>query len=277
MIKSPITFILLAYNEEHRLRYAVESLIEFGPVLVLDGGSTDRTESIARELGAMFLRRPPSTRAASETQENFDFALTHTKTDWIYWGYVDNIAPRSLVQKLCEIARDNHYKKVHIPLFTYLWGNTKHYAQKSHIPALFHKDYIDFTNNHIHSMGTFTGGAKEILILPSVEKYALRHFSTYNESKYVAGYMRYAEEEAAQKYGRGERFSVIKLLAAMARYMWIYRRAFKSPRLGLLVALNMAFGRLMTYTRLYELEHGITLESIEDAYARKKEEVLKEK
>ena len=85
---------------------------------------------------------------------------------------------------------------------------------------------------------------------------------------------RYAEEEAQQKFKDGERFSVVKLFAAMLRYMWIYRRTFKTSQLGILIMLNMAFGRLMTYTRLYEYEHGITLESVEHAYSLEKEKLL---
>jgi hypothetical protein len=177
---------------------------------------------------------------------------------------------------MVRIASENHFKKVNLPLFTYLWGETGHVSQKSHLAALFHKDYIDFDNNQIHSFGKFLGRDDEVLTLLSTPDFALRHFSTYNVAKYVAGYMRYGEEEARQKFERGERFSLVKLFAAMMRYLWIYRRSLRSPRLGILIMLNMAFGRLMTYTRLYEYEHDITLDSIEDNYSRKKKQILKD-
>lgn len=270
-----ITFILFTYNEEKRVAYAIKNFIKYGPVILMDGGSTDRTKEIAEGLGAKFFSRPASTRTAVETTTNLNFIKEHIDTDWIYWGYCDNTAPKSLVEEMCNVAERNHYKKVNLPLFTYLWGNIDNYAQKSHLPALFHKDYVSFDNNQIHSFGRFRGSEEEILTLPSTEAMSLKHFSTYNEAKYVAGYMRYGEEEARQKFDQGERFSMVKLLAAMARYMWIYRLSLKSPRLGFLIMLNMAFGRLMTYTRLYEYEHGITLDSIEQNYSRKKEEMLK--
>lgn len=274
MSTRPITFILFTYNEEKRIAYAVRNFITHGPVLILDGGSTDRTQEIAEELGATFLRRPESARAAVETQTNLDFIRQHIDTDWIYWGYCDNTAPKTLVEEMCRIASEDRYKKINLPLYTYLWGETDYPAQKSSIPALFHAEYIDFTNNPIHSFGRFLGSEDEVHTLPSTPAFALRHFSTYNVAKYVAGYMRYGEEEARQKFEHGEAFRTIKLLAAMIRYMWIYRRAFRSPRLGLLIALNMAFGRLMTYTRLYEYENGITLDSIEQSYSKKKEQIL---
>ncbi len=271
-----ITFVLFTYNEEKRVSYAIKNFIKYGPVILMDGGSTDRTKQIAESLGAQFLTRPANSRAAVETTTNLNFIKEHSDNDWIYWGYCDNIAPKTLVEEMCKIAKENRFKKVNVPLFTYLWGETAHVAQKSHLPALFHKDFIDFENNPIHSFGRFLGTDEEIFTLPSTPALALRHFSTYNESKYVAGYMRYGEEEARQKFERGERFSILKTLAAMLRYMWIYRRALRSPRLGFLIMLNMAFGRLMTYTRLYEYEHGITLDSIEGNYSRKKETILQD-
>jgi len=273
---SNITFILFTYNEEKRIGYAVRNFIKYGQVLLLDGGSEDKTREIAEGLGAVFLERPKSIRAAVETKENLDFIKSHIETDWVYWGYCDNIAPKTLVEEMLRVTKEARFKKVNLPLFTYLWGETEHVAQKSYLPALFHKDYIDFSHNPIHSFGRFLGTNDEVLTLLATPSFALRHFSTYNETKYVAGYMRYGEEEARQKFERGERFSTLKLLAAMVRYMWIYRRALKNPKLGLLIMLNMAFGRLMTYTRLYEYENDITLDSIEDSYGRKKEQILKD-
>jgi hypothetical protein len=175
---------------------------------------------------------------------------------------------------MVEIASENKIKKVNIPLYTYLWGKTDYVSQKSYIAALFHKDYVDFDDNPIHSFGKFLGKEDEVLTLSSTLSLALRHFSTYDVTKYVSGYMRYGNEEAKQKFERGEHFSTLKLLAAMMRYMWIYRRALRSPRLGFLIMLNMAFGRLMTYTRLYEYQHDITLDTIEDTYSKAKEKIL---
>jgi glycosyltransferase involved in cell wall biosynthesis len=271
-MKNTVTFILFCYNEEKRIAHAIRCFKDYGPIILMDGGSTDRTREIAEGLGATFLSRPESLNPSVETEVNLDFIKAHTDTPWIYWGYVDNIAPRSLVEKLVAVAKEGTYKRVLAPLYTYLWGNTDHYAQRSYILAAFHRDYMDFKNNPIHSMGRFAGQPEEDLRLPDTDQFALRHFSTYNESKFVSGYMRYAEQEAMVKFKSGERFSVLKLLAAMLRYIWIYRRSLRSPRLGILIMLNMAFGRLMTYTRLYELEHDLTLETIEDNYSRKKEE-----
>lgn len=275
-MKKTVSFVILAYNEEKRIENVIKNFVEYGEVIILDGGSTDNTKAICEQLGAKYYLRPETKKIQIENAENFSFIRETINTDWIYWGHADYLAPKTLVEKMVEISQQDKIKTVSIPLYTYLWGETDFPTAKTHTSMFFHKDFRDFSGNRIHYQGSFTGTPEQLLVLPNQPAYALRHFSVYNESKYVAGYMRYGEEEARQKFEHGEHFSAIKLLAAMVRYMWIYRRSLRSPKLGLLIMLNMAFGRLMTYTRLYEYEHGITLDSIEQNYSRKKEEILKE-
>lgn len=270
-----ISFVLFTYNEEKRIACAVRNFIKYGNVYVFDGGSTDKTQEISEQLGAKFYLRPLNKKPQVETQENFDFIKSKINTDWIYWGYVDNIAPKSLIDKLLSISFQDKIKMVLIPLYTYLWGNTRYYAQKGYSPMFFHKDYLDFSNNGIHGMGKFTGNKNEIYKLPNKSEFALVHFSVYNISKFVQGHLKYAEEEAVSKIKEGKKFSLIRMLAAMVRYCGIYGRiGYKNGVLGLIIMLSYAFSRFMVYVRLYELENDITLESIEKNYSIVKEQIL---
>ncbi len=271
---SPITFILFAYNEEKRIAFAIRNLIPYGPVLVLDGGSTDSTRQIVESLGASFHSRPPSDKPNVETQQNFEFVKSLIQTDWIYWGYVDNMVPKALLEKMIEIAMENKFKKVVLPMRTFLWGNIEHPVLESHAPMLFHKDFTTFVDNHIHGMGQFTGTADQVLTLPITDEYSLRHFSTYTTEKFVAGHMRYAVAEAHEKFATGKKFSNVRMIAGMLRYWWIYRKSLRLGTLGIITLLSYSFFRLMAYAKLYELENGISLESIEDSYSKAKESLL---
>lgn len=274
---SKITFAILAYNEENRISYAIKNLIRYGEVIILDGGSTDKTKEITESLGAKFISRPENTKSYVETKENLDFLLKLTQNDWIYWGYADNLLPKKLLEKLTEISNQDKIKIVYAPMYTYLWGDTRNYVQKSGIPVLFHKNFISFNNARIHSMGDFTGTKKEKLFLPSIEDYAVKHFSLYNMKKFVTGHLKYAETEAEEKYARGIKFSLIKMFASMLRYMWIYGKcSWKNGSLGFITIFQYAFFRLMTNAKLYELEHSITLENIEEKYRIKKDDILKD-
>lgn len=276
-MKSNISFILFTHNEEKRISYVLRNFVNYGDIYILDGGSTDKTKEISESFGAKFFTRPDNSKPNVETQKNLDFIKSIIKTDWVYWGYVDNIIPKKLMEKMVEISNQDKFKLVNLPLYTYLWGNTKNYIQKSYGPFLFHKDYIDLNENYIHGFGKFLGTEDQKLFLESKESLAVKHFSTYNINKFVAGHMKYGDAEANEKYQRGEKFSLIKTIAAMIRYIFIYgRQGYKSGILGILIVLNYAFFRLITYTKLYEIENNINLETIEDNYSKVKEEILKD-
>ncbi len=276
-MKSNITFAVLAYNEEKRLPFVIKNLRKYGEIIILDGGSTDKTKEIAESLGARWYARPENKKPYVESKENYDFLKSLVTTEYIYWGYSDNIVPKKTLEALTEVAAEKKYKWVNAPLYTYLWGNTENYIQKSYIPVLHHRDYINFDNERIHSMGDFTGETSEIMNLPDTLAYAVNHFSVYDMRKFVMGHLRYAEVEAEQKFTRGEKFSAIKMFAAMIRYMWIYgKNGYKNGLFGIIVMMFYAFFRLMAYTKLYELENNITIDEVEKKYNVLKEKMMKD-
>ena len=70
---------LITLNEEHNLPRALSSLKEIADeIVIVDSGSTDRTEAIAREHGAVFL-----TRAFTGYAEQRNFAASCTANEWV--------------------------------------------------------------------------------------------------------------------------------------------------------------------------------------------------
>ena len=276
-VKSNITFVLFAFNEEKRIAYVVRDLIKYGEVLILDDGSTDRTKEIAEGLGAKLVRRPATGLAYTENQILLDFAKTHVKTNWIYWSYVDNLLPKTLLDRMAEISRQDKIKIVHIPIFTYLWGETEYEAIRAAYPNFFHKDYVDFKGNRMHGLGKFLGKEEEILKLPWEQQYAIRHFSLYDLHKFVLAHLNYAEREAEEKHREGKKFSLFYMLGSPAKYFWLfYKRGWRLGIKGLYIALLYSSFRLMVAVKLYELERGITLDSIEQEFAKAKKQLVEE-
>lgn len=269
-----ITFVIFTYNEEKRISYVIRNFIKYGDVVIMDGGSTDRTKEASEELGAKFFLRPKTGKAYVENQEIFDFVKSKVETDYIYWGYADNIAPKILLERMIDVVNKKHFKIVYIPLYTYLWGDVKNYALKICTPFLFHKEFVDFSDNKIHGMGKFIGKEKEILKLPSKAEFAMRHFSAYNTDKFVTAHLRYADAEALGRFKSGEKFSVLKMFLEMVKYYFFWGGARKKGALKKIIHLNYAFFRMMVYAKLFELENNITIDSIEKNYSIVKEKML---
>lgn len=275
--KSNITFILFSFNEQIRIEYVVRNLVPYGEVILLDGGSSDKTQEIAEKFGAKFVTRPKITSAHVETEEMFEFAKTLIKTDWIYWSYVDNLLPKTLLEKMKDISISNKYDYVYIPVYTYLWGETELPMIKASYGNFFKKDVMDFSNNPMHAVGKYLGRKERILHLPNKLEYAIRHFSLYDLNKFVGGHLRYAIAEAEEKKKVGKHFSLGYMSGSMVRYFYLfYKRGFRAGIKGLLVSLLYVFFRLMVFVKLYELENNITLESIENSFAVKKRQMVEE-
>ncbi|HYL84167.1 MAG TPA: glycosyltransferase family 2 protein [Candidatus Angelobacter sp.] len=70
---------IITFNEEQNLPRALASLAEVADeIVIVDSGSADRTEQIAREYGAVFLSRPWTNYA-----EQKNFAAESARNDWI--------------------------------------------------------------------------------------------------------------------------------------------------------------------------------------------------
>jgi len=74
-----LSVCLITLNEEHNLPRALASLREIADeIVVVDSGSTDRTEAIAREHGAAYFER-----AWTNYSEQKNFAAERARNDWI--------------------------------------------------------------------------------------------------------------------------------------------------------------------------------------------------
>lgn len=269
-----ISFVVFTKNEENRIGYIVRNFIKYGEVLVFDDSSGDNTQIVAEELGAKFITRPGGIQPDSE--EIYTFVKKYVKNNWVFWTCADFMLSVDLLNKLSEISLQNKFKYVFIPIYTYLFGDTKYPAHKGMVPRFFRKDYLDFSNNYLHGLGRFTGLKDEILKLPMQKKYAIHHYSLYDVDKFVSKHLYYAGIEAQEKFSRGKKFSVFLMLGAMVRYFVLfYKYSFKNGVKGLITAIAYSYFRFMVYARLYEIENGVNLEFMEAEFIKSKEKILK--
>ena len=94
-----LTVAIIATNEESNIARAVASARGLGRILVVDGGSTDRTVEAARAAGAEVLANPWPGFAAQRR-----FALARVSTEWILFLDADEEISPELAGELRSLA-----------------------------------------------------------------------------------------------------------------------------------------------------------------------------
>src|SRR6202035_4317022 len=89
--KLPLTIVIPTLNEASQIGEAVSAALWADEVIVVDGGSTDGTPTLARSAGATVLEVPRRTIAA---QRNAGIAVA--RNDWILALDADERVPNEL-------------------------------------------------------------------------------------------------------------------------------------------------------------------------------------
>lgn len=274
-MNSQITFLVFAYNEERRLEYYLRCIQGWGDIVVIDNHSTDKTREIAAKYtDKIFTFRNPG---YVENKETMDFALSKVTTKWVYLGYVDELLPRPLLQRLIEISQGDEYNIVELYRKNFMYGQEVFNYGKHHL-RLFTTDAVDFTDNMVHKLGKFLVSRERILKLPANDDYSLWHFSSYNTARLEMAHNRYADLEARLRHEMtGQKFSGWRALWSMTFYFWgtyLGLGGWKGGWPGLFVSMQIAYFKFSIEARLWEYDNALTLTEIEQRYDQLKERLL---
>jgi glycosyltransferase involved in cell wall biosynthesis len=272
-MKDRITFLVFTYNEARRIEYILRCFLPYGKVVVMDNHSTDNTAEIVERMGGeIYQHDHPGYVEEESVAAN---ALAKVTTDWVYWGYADELLPKPLLVKLQDVVRDGRYTMVRMPRKNLHYGiETLNFDSGGAYPRFFRKEVMDFTGTQIHHFGRFTGKEEEVLTLPVSDEYSVYHCSTYNLQKFEIAHSKYSDIEGT----RGS-FSPIKIFYEPVKWFlkWYFLRgAWKCGWGGFIMVMQYAFFFFNVQAKRWERENGITLDSIEENYDRVKERLLRD-
>ncbi len=115
-----IGVVILTLNEELNLPKALASVADRCPVVVVDSGSRDRTEAIAREHGAEFVVHPFKDYAS---QRNWALEQVEARFEWVFFLDADEELTPKLWAELESTARRDDLDGAYVMLDARLLGH----------------------------------------------------------------------------------------------------------------------------------------------------------
>jgi len=274
---SNITFLLFSGNEEKRIEYPIKCFLPYGEVIVfLDEKSTDKTALMAKKLGAKVVKRPKMQPDFVETKQMSDFVYQYIKTDWVFWGFADEMVPKPCLELYKKISQESKYKIVVQKKKTLLYTKGREYLPCYVGIKFFRKDAIDFSNNKIHQMGKFKAHVKpsEVLYLPPIDEYCVYHFQTQTTETWLKNFNAYSNIHAQSISPKSLGFKILfdPLFSFLNHYF--FDGAFRYGIEGFIVSVEFAFYSFMVLAKTYEIKNNITLNSEEKEFAQIKKYLL---
>ncbi|NBX16975.1 MAG: glycosyltransferase family 2 protein [Proteobacteria bacterium] len=248
-LSAPISVLMLAKNEGHRIARSLESLRWVGEVILLDNHSTDNTAAEANKFEHV-KRFETDWLGYGETKRA---GLRHAKYDWILWIDADEVVSPELREEILSLfsAQGPSEHAYDLPRCTNVAGVWIRHGgwYPDRIMRLFNKQFANFNSKVLHegielSAGSRIGHLKNDLL----------HYSYDSLDQFFSKMVLYGPLGAEQAFKDGKRFSLtdITLRPVWTFFkMYILKRGFLDGVMGFIVCFGSAFSTFIRYSHLY--------------------------
>lgn len=247
--KIPVSVYIITLNEAENLCRLLPQLKAFQEVIIVDCGSTDDTESVAR--------RHPNvkwlTRAWSSYSEQKSYALSQCNNEWVLNLDADEELTTAFLEEIAATILDPDCIALESCRLEHKWGRrSNNLALDKRLIRLFKKRHGFYEPRRVHERVTVNDGK-----IRKTSAYLIHHQDmTYEEA--IQKYNKYSQLRAMDKYEHGAHASLIVLLLIFPWTFvqhYIFKAYFLAGMEGWINSMNMAFYHFMKYAKLWELRH----------------------
>ena len=244
-----VSAIVICLNEERKIGRCLASLAWVDELVVVDGGSTDRTEAVARAHGATVHANRWPGYAAQKT-----FALSRATGEWVVSLDADEELEPGLAEEIqaalttCRPDVDGFVMpRKHRYLGRWIRHGEWYPDDKLRV---FRRARATCTDDEVHERFTVPGRTVRL-------SGHILHYSHDDVAHHVRKADQYASLVAATRRRAGTRFSRSRLLSdplrrAVRGYVW--RRGFLDGTPGLIISVVTALYVFLIHAKLFELE-----------------------
>jgi len=252
-----LSIAIIAKNEEKLVAKAIKSAKFADEVILLDTGSTDKTITIAKKLGARVIRVSSRKLAFARWRTK---VIGIAKSSWVFYLDADEEITPQLKKELLKIASrmpENRDQKLvaayAVPRENYYLGKRVRWggAWPDYVKRLFWKKALKRWSGKLHEEPVFEG---ELALLRN----PLKHYTHRDLTSMVAKTIQWSKLEAELLH-KANHPPVVwwRFLRIMLTEFWergIKRQGLRDGTVGVIEVIFQMFSRFITYARLWELQ-----------------------
>ncbi len=258
-----LSIIIIAKNEEKKIKTCLESVKWADEIIVLDNGSQDKTKEIAGQFTDKIF-----------TFKDLDFSSLRNKgmekagEDWVLYVDSDERILEPLKEEIINIIKSDKYSAVAIPRINIILG------QRVDYPA-FHPDWVirllkksNFESwvGKVHEYPKFQGEL-------GYTKSSLIHLTHRNVDQIVLKSLDWSKIDAKLRFNSkhpkmsGWRF--IRIFFTELINQGVKRGGFFGGTVGVIDSILQTFSMFITYVRLWEMQQEKDLDEVYDDIDKK--------
>ncbi|GLQ74618.1 glycosyltransferase family 2 protein [Vibrio penaeicida] len=245
--RATIAAVIITKNEEDSLKDCLESLTWVDEIVIVDSGSTDKTEAIAKQYTGKFFINSDWPGFGKQKQ----LAQSYTECDWILAVDADERIDETLKSNILDMLENVPDNTVfNLNELTWVFGRfLKHSGWYYRHVRLYPNKLTTYNDNLVHESVVIPDGCKVAELDGDI-----LHYSYKNLNHYLVKSAGYGKAWADQRQAKGKKASlsqgVVHALACFMK-MYVLKRGFLDGKQGFLIALLSAHSTFIKYADLW--------------------------
>ena len=244
-----ISVLIISKNDGDVIGDCIKSVKDLADeVIVVDGGSQDKTIEISEKFGAKVVKN-----AFRNFADQRNLALSLAKNEWIFYIDSDERATPEFIEsiKIKIESADDNIGGFYIKRKTFYLGRDWGFSDK--VERIFRKDKLRNWHGVVHETPDFEGHL-EIINEP------ILHYTHRNLEQMIEKTNDWSEYEADLRlkanHPKMNIFRFLRVIITGFLRSYIAEKGYRNGTAGLIESIYQAFSMFITYAKLWEKQGG---------------------